>query len=392
MSRGDSDPSDTTGAGALGETRFSLGPLGGSFGSADVDLADLIERTKDAVILIDADDVIRYWNEGAEAMFQYARAEVVGRRIGFLVPPDLVQAEELAWIAERIASVGHLSNFVTRRVRKDGVERWVSLTRSVLHDTSRRVLGSSAVFRDVTEERRVHEDLARARGMAVVGEMSVTLAHEIKNRLAGIQAAIQLLARRLDPADPQRQVYADVLHEVRRLDATARDLLRFARPSAPDVATHDLAQFLEGMRTSLERREDVRRHRVELDVPAGLVAAFDAKLLGQALSSLILNAAQAMREPAAVRVSARLVGDGVGIEVADSGPGIADGLLRSIFDPYFTTKAQGTGLGLSIARKNVEAHGGNIHVESRAGVGSCFTIWFPRASAGPRPALAGAST
>ena len=158
------------------------------------------------------------------------------------------------------------------------------------------------------------------------------------------------------------------------------------------AATHDVARFLEAVRTPLERLEDVRRHRIELDVPAGLVAAFDAELLGQALSSLIHNAAQAMREPAAVRVSARLVGDGVEIEVADSGTGIPDGVLPSIFQPYFTTKAKGTGLGLSIARKNVEAHGGEIRVECRAGEGSRFTIGLPRAVSAPPPAPTRAST
>jgi len=363
----------------LSGTRFFLAPLGGSLGRADVDLGDLIEKTRDAVILIDSEDVIRFWNEGAEAMFLYSRAEVVGRRIGFLVPPDLTEAGELEWIRARLDEEGSLCNFITRRVRKDGIERWVSLTRSVLHDTRGQVLGSSAVFRDVTEERQAQEELARARAMAIVGEMSVTLAHEIKNRLAGIYAAIQLFSRRLAPEDAGRGVLEEVTLEVKRLDETARDLVRFARPGPPRLERIQLATFLETVAASLGMLEEVRRHAIELEVPGSLVASADAELLGQALANLILNAAQATSHPAPIRIEAQRLGKWIRVSVIDSGSGIPEDRMASIFQPFFTTKARGTGLGLCIARKNVEAHGGTIEVESQEGRGSRFTIQLPAA-------------
>jgi PAS domain S-box-containing protein len=360
--------------------------LDGSLGRVDIAFGDLIERTRDAVLLIDSENVIRYWNEGAEVMFQYSREEVLGRKIGFLLPSDLLEARELDWIQGRIDAEGCLFNFITRRVRKDGGERWVSLTRSVLHDTTGLVIGSTAVFRDVTEERRIQDELSRARGMAIVGEMSVTLAHQIKNRLTGIYAAIQLLSRDLAPGDLRREVFDEVTIEIKRLDETARDLLRYAQPAPLHRVPTDLRILIEGLVDSLELLPDVRIHQIEIDVPAGLVVPIDQALMGQVLNNLVLNAAEAMERSGRIRVAARKVGSAAEVDVIDDGPGIPEGALPSIFQAFFTTKSRGTGLGLSIARKNVEAHGGTIRVQSEAGMGAQFTIRLPVAPTVPAPA------
>lgn len=367
------------------QTRFVLRSLGGSLGRAEIAFEDLIEQTLDGVVLIDPDDVIRYWNRGAEAMFQYSREEVLGRRVGFLVPADLLEAGELEWIRGRIDAVGSLANFVTRRIRKDGSVRWVSLTRSVLHDTTGRVVGSAAVFRDVTEERRIRDELARASGLAIVGEMSVTLAHEIKNRLTGIYAAIQVLSRGLAAGDERRDVFDEIGHEIKRLDETALDLLRYARPVPIERAPTDLRAWLEATLDSLSILPEVRRHQVELDAPEGLVIPIDVELMSQVVTQLVLNAAQAMDRAGRIQVSARKVPFGAEIAVADTGEGIAEGRLEAVFQPFYTTKSQGTGLGLSIARKNVGAHGGSIEVESEVGVGSRFRICLPSVRRPARP-------
>jgi signal transduction histidine kinase len=217
--------------------------------------------------------------------------------------------------------------------------------------------------------------------MALVGEMSVALAHDIKNRLAGIYSAVQLLSRNLPSGDPRRAVFADVSGEIKRLDETALDLLRFARCEPPRLRSIDLREFLEALTGRIESRDEIRRHHVEVEVPDGLVAAIDPEILGHALQNLILNAAQATAEPDRIRVAVRRRGTAVEIGVRDSGSGIPESVLAAMFRPFFTTKARGTGLGLSIARKYVEAHGGTIEVESRVGKGSCFRIHLPTACA-----------
>jgi PAS domain S-box-containing protein len=357
--------------------RIYLGSLGGSLLGVDIALGELVDRTGDGVMLIDREDVVRYWNQGAEAMFQYAREEVLGRKIGFLLPRDLTESGELDWIQRKIDAEGCLCNFLTRRVRKDGVERWVSLTRSVLHDTNGNVIGSTAVFRDVTEERRMQEQLSTARGLAVVGEMSVTLAHRIKNGLAGIYGAIQLLARGIPAGDPRVEVYAEIRREVERLDETARDLLRYASPGPLRRETTDLKAFLESTIDLLERLPEVRKHEIEVRGPDGIRVAIDRGAIGQTIHCLVLNAAEAMESPGRILVAARALDGTAEIDVVDGGPGIPATMHASIFQAFFTTKSQGTGLGLPIARKNVEAHGGMICAENSADGGARFTIRLP---------------
>jgi two-component system, sporulation sensor kinase E len=360
-----------------GSARFFLASLGRTLGAADISLADLVEHSADAVIFIDRENVIRYWNGGAEAMFRYPRAETLGRRVGFLLPKDLLEQDELGQIQQVLARDGSLSNYVTRRVRKDGAERWVSLTRSVLHDSRGAVIGSTAVFRDITEQRRTEEELFRARGLAVVGEISTNLAHEIKNRLAGIYAATQLLARSLPAGDPRIAVFHDVGQEIKKLDETAKDLLRFARPLPPKPVPTDVQAFLSRVIQSLERDAQVRRHEIAIDVERDLVMSLDPDLMGQVFGNLVLNAAQAMEQPGRIAVRARRDDGHVRFEVSDEGPGIAPDVMASIFRPFFTTKSQGTGLGLPITRKNVELCGGTIDVETELGKGTRFHVRLP---------------
>jgi PAS domain S-box-containing protein len=368
---------------ASGRARFFLESLGHALGGEDISLADLVENSTDAVILIDRHDIIRYWNRGAETMFQYDREEVVNRKVGFLLPQDLLDNDELGRIQELIARDGSLSNYVTRRVRKDADVRWVSLTRSELHDSQGAVIGSTAVFRDITDQRRTEEELFRSRGLAMVGELSTNLAHEIKNRLTGIYAATQLLSRSIPPADPRRAVFDEVGHEIKKLDETAKDLLRFARPIPPKLTPTDVHAFLARIVQSLEHHAQVRMHAIALDVEPDLLADLDADLMGQVFSNLILNAAQAMEKPGSISMSARRTNGDVRFEVSDTGPGIAPATMASLFRPFFTTKSQGTGLGLSIARKNVELHGGTIDVETELGKGTRFLIRLP--AEGPKP-------
>jgi len=367
-----------------GSTRFFLGSLGSALGESDVSLADLLEGTADAVVLIDSDDIVRYWNMGAESMFLFRREEVVGRRVGFIVPEDLLEAGELAWIQARIESEGALTNFLTRRVRKDGVVLPVSLTRTLLKDSQGRTVGSTAIVRDLTEQRRTEEQLHRARGLAILGELAATVAHEIKNPLAGIFATLQIIVRDLDEGDERREVLADVLHELLRLDETVQDLLRFARPVPPRPLPTDLGSFLRELVESLRRQPDVERNQVEVEAEEELIVPIDSRLLSQAFTNLILNAAQAMGSGGKLSIRVRRNGDSVLADFIDDGPGVAADQLEAIFDPFFTTKSRGTGLGLSIARKNVEAHGGSLRLEPGKGHGTHFRVELPlRAVAKP---------
>jgi signal transduction histidine kinase len=218
----------------------------------------------------------------------------------------------------------------------------------------------------------------------MVGELAAKVAHEIKNPLAGMYAAVQLLSRGMLPVESQREIFDDLAHEIRRLDETARDLLNFARPIVPKALPTPFASFLADQVESLMRQPEVARHSIELEVDPELEVSIDARLMGQVVSNLIHNAAQAMESKGSIHIRATVAQDLVTLEVADSGPGIPAAILERIFDPFFTTKSRGTGLGLSIAKKNVEAHGGTLEVDNPPSGGARFRISLPRERSGGR--------
>ncbi|MCC6672416.1 MAG: PAS domain S-box protein [Planctomycetes bacterium] len=362
-----------------GSARFFLSTMGKGLADADIALDELVEHSSDAVILIDNDNVLRYWNRGAEQMFQYAREEVVGRKVGFLLPPDLLQADELGWIRQHLGAHQALRNHITRRVRKDGTELWVSLGRAVLYDSAGHVVGTTATIRDITEQRRTEQELSRSRSLAMVGELAAKIAHEVKNPLAGIYAAVQLLSRDVAGDDPRKQVFDSVGAEIRRLDDIVQDLLRFARPTPARLRAADLSTFVGEVIESLRHHPEVARHRVVQGIAENLTVTIDGRLLGQALLNLVLNAAQAMEEEGTVTVFGEARGQRAVLEVRDTGPGIPAPKLAEIFDPFFTTKTRGTGLGLSIARQSVQSCGGTLEAGNLPEGGAVFRIELPLA-------------
>jgi len=247
-------------------SRFFLDSLGGSLSDAEISLADLIEEAPDAIVLIDSQNVVRYWSAGAERMFQHRREDVVGRKVGFIVPADLLESDELGWLQRRIQEGGTVTNHLSRRVRKDGVELSVSITRSMLHDARGRPIGSTAIIRDISDQKRREEELGHARRMAMMGEMAATVAHEVRNPLATIHGTVQLLERRLggrlEPDDPARRSFDRIQGEIRRVDEIVEDLLRFARPGPPQTARRRIDGLIRDLLESLEGQAALARHEV----------------------------------------------------------------------------------------------------------------------------------
>jgi two-component system sensor histidine kinase AtoS len=359
-------------------TNFVIDALGGDLAGRRLSLADLTENTLDAVLFLDQDSTVRYWNLGARMMFQYEREEVIGRHVGFLLPADLVQCRELERLKAACDLDGVIYNHLTRRVRKDGRQLWVSLTRTVLHDDQGRAIGAVATLRDITEQRSKESELRRARELAMVGELAAKIAHEVKNPLAGIFAALQVLEGGLETSDPRREIFASIGDEVMRLNDITQSLLGFARPSDPKLKRGELRRFLHEFVRDLERLSMIEPGAVQLALPTELWIEFDAALTAEVLKNLILNAVQATKGRGKVVLRSSTSANLVAIDVADSGPGVPSAQRAAIFEPFFTTKARGTGLGLAIARKNMEAQGGGIRLRNQRGPGATFRLEFPQ--------------
>jgi two-component system sensor histidine kinase AtoS len=210
----------------------------------------------------------------------------------------------------------------------------------------------------------------------VLAEFAERLAHEVKNPLASIYGAMQVLARELADDDARQQVVEGVQRQVRRLDDTVLELLSFARPDPPRPRPTDVRGWIEELVEPLREPLAARGVRLEVRAEPELVAAIDGCAMGDALERLVANAAQAIAGAGAITIAARRKDGAVEIEIRDTGPGLPPGQERRLFEPFFTTKSRGLGLGLAIARRTIEAHGGTLAAEEAPG-GACLRIVLP---------------
>ncbi len=343
-------------------------------------MANILQDSADAIVTLDPEDYVTSWNRGAEAIFGYTASEVVGKHVSILFPPDLRESEELTVIQQKLLKHGAVRSYQTERMTKDGRRLQVIFTRTAIRNDSGKLVGSSAVLKDVTTFRSLERQLADAEHLATMGELSAGLAHEIKNPLAGIKGAIEVIRDSMPATDVHRDILGDVLHEVGRIDRIVRDLLNYAKPRPPSLSAiqlEDLAQRIIAM-----VRQSVKSETLSINLEvANELPDFtgDETQLEQVLLNLLLNAQNALA--GAGRIDVRLRHDSdealIRMEVEDDGPGIPEDIRKKIFHPFFTTRTDGTGLGLATCLKNVQYHGGTIEVQSDPGRGTRFSVAIP---------------
>ena len=277
--------------------------------------------------------------------------------------------------------------------RPDGRLMPLGIGVSPLRDEGGAILGLVVIFQDLTERRRMEEQLRRADRLAALGQLAAGIAHEIRNPLAAISGCVQMLQAEATPSARPQRLLDIVVRETDRLKLITGQFLDFARARPGGPQPCPLGPILEEVVALLSRSQD--RHpdtEVELEAATldelGVLA--DPDQLKQIFWNLSLNAFEAMPGGGrlVIRAFARREGDdpwGI-VEFADAGGGIPAEVLERIFDPFYTTKENGTGLGLYIARKIAEGFGGTITVENRAGLGATFRVVLPLAPLGQEAA------
>lgn len=227
------------------------------------------------------------------------------------------------------------------------------------------------------ELRQTFEQLLQADRLTSLGELASSLAHEIRNPLASIKGAVEIMTDELAPASPRREFAALAQREVERLDALVSDFLRYARPAPPVKQEVDLNELVRAVAALLEQRAQSQQVTVTLNLDSHLRPVLaDAGQIKQVLLNLALNALQAMPEGGTLTLCSHAEAEFASVEVADTGSGIALHDEARIFDPFFTTKDKGTGLGLSIAYKIVRQHGGGLVFRNVSG-GTLFQLSLP---------------
>jgi PAS domain S-box-containing protein len=327
------------------------------------------------VATTDVSGRIKYVNDKFCQISKYSREDLLGQDHRILNsahhPKDYIR--EL-W---RTIAQGHVWRGELRNRAKDGTLYWVDTTIVPFLDARRHPWQYMAIRYDITERKRQEALLREQTALARLGEMAAVVAHEVRNPLAGIRGALQVIASRLPETMTEVGVLKEVVARVDGLNDIVEDLLVFARQRELKLSRVQVRSLLVSVASLLKQDEAMSGVQVEVDGDDVQIEA-DAEQLRVVLSNLLLNAAQAMERRGRIVISARSVDarDCV-IAIADEGPGIPEDVRDRIFDPFFTTKTRGTGLGLPTAKRIIDMHAGSIDIECPPSGGTIVRVTLP---------------
>lgn len=363
----------------------------------------LARASGEALVALSPDGEVKWWGEGAAALFGADAAEAVGRPLAALCgrvvegqPLDEVLDEarvtySAVWTAtlETRGRVVHLEA-VFRRVEPEGwlslvgrdVSERVRMTRELLERTWQLEARLEETSRLMAETDRLSQALVQRERLAAIGELAAGIGHDLRNPLAAIKNAVRYLQKRLDRDANEPRIFQFLDAATRELascEQTIAGLLDYARDAPLVATTCAIPNLLTDAVGVVARPAHVT---IEVEAAPELpTVEVDATQLRRALVNLVQNACEAIppSRPGKVRAVAAASGDAVTIAITDDGDGISLEAGSRLFDPLFTTKARGTGLGLAVVARIIERHGGRITVESSAGRGSVFTVRLPLA-------------
>jgi two-component system sensor kinase FixL len=339
-------------------------------------LRSIVESAVDAIIVIGERGAIQAFNPSAERLFGYRVDEVVGRNVSMLMPsPDRERHDGyiqhyLTTGEQKIIGIGR----EVIALRKDGTTFPVHLSvGEMAPDNGARSF--TGILHDLSDRVVLEQRLAEQKSLAKLGEMAAVVAHEVKNPIAGIRGALQVITSRMPPEQRDRTILVDIITRLDALNRIVQDMLMFARPRALRREPIPLGLLLRDTASLIERDPSMLNLEVSVAGSADLVG--DREMLQIVFQNILMNAAQAMDGQGRIDVTITGAGQRCRIAVADRGPGMLDETREKAFDAFFTTKHRGTGLGLPIAKRVVEAHGGTIHIDVPPGGGTIISVELP---------------
>jgi PAS domain S-box-containing protein len=354
------------------------------------EMAAIVEYSGDAIFSTRPDGTITSWNRAAEQLYGYTAEEAIGSSVARLAPPE--RRDEVEQNRKTLNGGGHVASYQTERMRKDGTRWPVLLSVSSLRNARGEIVGTSAIARDISAEKKSQEAVRRSEKLATAGRLAASIAHEINNPL---EAIVNLLYLARHDSSHAAEYLTLAEKEVGRVAQLAQQTLGFVR-DASSPASMDPAAIMDEILQLYSRKLERRQIRVTRRYRSHCQISGYSGELRQLLANLVVNASDAMADGGSLEVRVATGRDwssgreGVRITVADNGSGIPRDQLRQIFEPFYTTKKDtGTGLGLWVSRGIVQKHGGSIRVRSRAEgredgrengrkTGTVFSIFLPQ--------------
>ena len=363
------------------ETSADTGPPATRGGVDDAFFRHTVAGMRNGALALTRDGILTLINDEAYRIFEISPNPA---DIGSSADDVLGAQPEVVRLLNGVFALHQLPNRAELQLRPSG--KVIGYTLGLVRNDEGAVIGASMFFRDLTRVEQLEERERLRDRLVALGEMAAAIAHEVKNPLAAIEIMAGLLRRKLADAPDSQSILTDIIKEAKMANAIVQEALEFVRPirlqverTAVAEAVHSAVQLAD----TKARRGDIH---LEVTLPDDLPEIEgDQYQLTQVFTNLLMNAYEAMEGEGHVTITARAIRldhdsetrDGVSLELADDGPGMAQDVADRVFNPFFTTKARGSGLGLAIVRRIVDAHDGSIDLKSAPGQGTLIRVTLP---------------
>lgn len=332
----------------------------------------LVENMPIGLIALDTALVITSFNHVADRLLGLSPSRAFGKKASDILPRtflDLISQPDI----ETRAVEKEISCLIGENSR---LALQVSAARLI--DEAGNFLGYVILFKDLREVQALQKALARSQRLASLGSLAAGVAHEIRNPLSSIKGFATYFRERYARVPEDQEISTIMIQEVDRLNRVVSQLLAFAKPVSITRQHVTVSDVVAKTLKLLERQSTSHHVQIDTEIAPGLPQIFiDPDQMSQVLLNLLLNAVESMANGGRILIRIARDPDRLILQISDNGPGIPESDLPQIFDLYFTTKPSGTGLGLAIVHNIVEAHDGDIKVESQAGKGTVVTIRLP---------------
>lgn len=342
-------------------------------------LQNVLENAPNGVVVINNKGKVKDFNKAAEQITGLELKDIKDKNINEILP-QIKKVKE--WKKKVfLDKVQHTT--------KTGEDKFLNVYISSLKDINMRKIGNIIAIEDITNIKRLQEQLQRKNRLEAMGEMAAAISHEIRNPLGAIELFASLLKRDIKGEPDKEELAENIITGVKSLANITSNLLLFTKDMKPKKEDIDINQLIENALIFSAYATSNKDMTLKIDIDKEIKSIHaDGELLKQVILNLVLNAIQAIKSKGLVRITARIVNkddmiamgmdeDYLLLNIEDSGPGISKENVEKIFNPFFTTKKSGIGLGLAIVHKIISSHGGIIEVSSKEGAGTKFSILLP---------------
>jgi len=343
------------------------------------DLRNVLANLGSGLVIVDRRGVIQRANPAAARILGVCEQDLGGQTVADAF--DQGRREFARAVVQVLAGGEAVARREIRLDLPDGRQPTVGISVHPVRDEAGREAGAVAIFQDLSEVIALRERMRESDRLAAIGELSASIAHEIRNPLGSIRGSAELLAAELEVGGQEQRLLGLILKESERVNRIVSDFLAFARLRPTVRQLSELKPFLEDVAFQVRMHQQGREG---LDVvtaiePEDLLVLMDPEQMQQVLLNLSLNACEAMGGRGTLTLRASLDDDNTvcRLVVADTGPGVAPEVRDTLFRPFVTTKAGGTGLGLPVVQRIVLAHGGDVRVGGGPDGGAEFRIDLP---------------